>query len=119
MLYLLICVGVTVALGSLGFQYLDQVFGSSNVLYRITKAEMTSATSLPRMMVAMDHGSRPDMAREMTIVVTRALSAAGSAMEPKTVYFPVRRAIQPSRRSVMEAIKRSEQAGMKEWVATR
>ncbi len=59
------------------------------------------------------------MAREMTMVVTSALSAAGSAMEPNTVYLPVRRASQPSRRSVSEAMKRSDTAGTKWCVATR
>ena len=81
--------------------------------------EMTSATSLPRIIVAIVQGSIPDMAKEITIVVTNALSAAGSAIEPKTVYFPVRLAIHPSSKSVILAIKRRVTAGTKWCVATR
>lgn len=118
-LYLLIVVGVTVAEGNFGLKYLLQVLGSSKVRYLITNAEITRATSLPKMIVATVQGSIPERAREITIVVTKALSAAGSAMLPKTVYFPVLRAIQPSRRSVIEAMNSRVQAGTKLCVATR
>ncbi len=52
-LYLLICVGVTVALGNFGLKYRLRVLGSSNVRYLIMKALMTSATSRPKMIVAI------------------------------------------------------------------